>query len=282
MKILYIAGLAHSGSTYLSRVLNQHSDIFSSGEIVFLPSSTSGSISCDCTGNDGSECEFWPDVLNRISFSEQQITRTARLSMDRRWEWIKAITQSFEDEAEQAFSRLNRTFFNAVSSESDADVIIDASKTIWRALPLWKSLPEHVHVLHLVKSPDNQLESRMRMGYNFWHSLFMKYVRKNKLYHYFFSDRETYKRVVFENLVNNPKETVRSIHEWLNLDYEFPFEKPHKPFHHLQGNAQVKGNLDSLRPRKEKLETHRSFTRIQRWALDRVRQSMYNPLLKER
>ncbi|MFB6356379.1 MAG: hypothetical protein ABEJ65_07680 [bacterium] len=275
MKILYIAGLAHSGSTYLSRVLNQHSDILSVGEIVFLPKSISGPINCPCTENSDSNCSLWPEVLERCSIDDQKARQIARLSMDRRLEWIKAVLGLYSKQNVNSFGSRNLEFFRTISEVSGSEVILDASKTIWRVLPLWKSLPEHVYLLHLVKMPENQLESRMRMGYNFWHSLLLKYARKNTLYEWFFSNHSTYKQVRFEDLVNHPESTIEAIHHWINLDYENPFDGAHKPFHHLQGNAQAKGSMESLRPLKEKLVTHRDYTPMQQRALSYVKQQLY-------
>lgn len=281
MKILYIAGLAHSGSTYLSRVLNQHSEVFSAGEIIYLHEALTEPVDCACRVSTGSTCSFWPRIARRLELDASSAQRVSYVSKHHGLEWLKALTGWYKREGRDSFPGANGELFRAVSDQSGAGVVLDASKTLWRALPLWRAFPEKLYLLHLMKAPENQLESRLRMGYNFWHSLFMKYVRKNYLYHRLFSDRPTYKRVLFENLVKRPEKTVREVHEWLDLPYENPFQRPFEPFHHLRGNDQVKGNMASLRPKEEKLTTHRSFSPRQWRALHFVRESMYEPALME-
>ena len=64
MKVIYIAGLGHSGSTFLELLLASHPDVVGLGEIglqverlLLDPSFNAGEALCSC-GTTARECEF--------------------------------------------------------------------------------------------------------------------------------------------------------------------------------------------------------------------------------
>ncbi|MCF6185033.1 MAG: sulfotransferase [Bacteroidales bacterium] len=72
-KVIYIAGLGHSGSTILDMALGCHSKIVGLGEIYAVfnkknPDALFKNSTCSC-GEKGKDCDFWKD-LQEISSSE--------------------------------------------------------------------------------------------------------------------------------------------------------------------------------------------------------------------
>ena len=62
VRVLYIAGAGHSGSTFLDIMLSNHPDIFGAGELANLP--RGGWIDdeyCTC-GRRANDCPFWSGV----------------------------------------------------------------------------------------------------------------------------------------------------------------------------------------------------------------------------
>ena len=62
VRVLYIAGLAHSGSTLLSRVLGEVEGLFAAGEVYALSERIANGDRCGCGAALG-ECPFWGAVL---------------------------------------------------------------------------------------------------------------------------------------------------------------------------------------------------------------------------
>ncbi len=273
--ILYIAGLAHSGSTFLSRVLNQHDDIFAAGELLHLHEVlVERNRGCSCTNEDYTTCPFWRPLREELRDRGVTFRTAARLTHVRNRAWLQALLAYYGGQSIGAFSDQNRKLIECLTERTGATVILDNSKTIWRLLPLRKAFGDNVKVLHLIKSPRQQLRSRTKRGYNFYHSAFLKYLRKNLLLQGLFRNQASYKRIKFEAFVRRPKSVVDSIFDWLDLGSEDVFDKPLAPFHHLRGNKQAFGDLDTLRPDPAKLRIEEEFS-LPREGVLRLLRSIY-------
>ena len=66
MRVIYIVGTSHSGSTLLDLMLNAHPEIVSTGEVIRLKRAWINSKPAACTcGNPVAECTFWLRVDQR-------------------------------------------------------------------------------------------------------------------------------------------------------------------------------------------------------------------------
>lgn len=263
MKVLYIVGLAHSGSTYTSRVLNQHSEIFTAGELFYLDEALSDDTTvCKCVSmaEINETCPFWNSIYEDFTNRGGVVKETGRLDQDNRMDWMKAVLSPFVDSVGNKFGEYNRLLFELIVEKSGSDIILDTSKRPWRLIPLLKRSDLDVHVLHLIKSPTNQIRSRVNRGYNFWHSAFMKYFRKNLLAEFLGKD-ERYFKLRFEDFVRDPDLALQKIFSWLDIESENLFEKPMQDFHHLRGGG-GKSLYRELRPDQSKLEKIEPFEGI--------------------
>lgn len=150
MKLIYIAGASHSGSTLLDMMLNAHPKIVSVGEVLKL-NRTKGSKTgkpkftrCSCGAWGLMQCEFWSRVNERI---------------------LQTHGKSFADLDVNDYHQLperedpNAILFRAISDVSGKDFIVDSSK-IPRRLKHLMSVDElTVYPVHLIRDPRGQIAS---------------------------------------------------------------------------------------------------------------------------
>lgn len=269
MTILYIAGLSHSGSTLTTRLLNEHSDVFAPGEMIYLHTlfgeGREDEILCRCESISAWNCDFWNgELLSSIREINDEIWKMTKVDPYPPREWIKSLSGVYPESNGQDFIDMNRKLFELIRTETGSSIIIDSSKTLWRLLPLYRNLGEEIKVLHVIKSPENQIGSRYKRDMNsFFRSAIIKYWRRNYLYEYFFDNDDRYKKVRFETLARDFDSTMSSIHEWLGLDHEPPLEGEPSPWHHLGGS-----NPDLVRPDPDRIEKEFNPTYLQRFVMD--------------
>ncbi len=274
--ILYVAGLAHSGSTYLSRVLNQHPQIFAGGEILDIHEQfQKETVGCACNlAEDGTslevQCPFWSEIRKKCENLPWPLKEIARLSHDRRLEWMKALLGSYERNGETSFGEKNLELFRLIGWRANSPIIVDDSKTLWRLLPMDRTIPERVRILHLLKQPENQVHSRKKRGYNFYHSAIMKYLRKNALYWYLFAESDRYQKLRFEEFVQDPEDQLARVFDWLGIETINPFEVEGQSYHHLSGGKPRRsGTLE--KPDPDRLSEAHEYSKLQQILLNTLR-----------
>lgn len=280
MEILYVAGLAHCGSTYVSRVLNQHSEVFSAGELTDLHEQVQRDYDlCSCrAGEEASRkvCPFWTDVMDQLQTdSPLDVPATARLSLNRQREWIRAFGSWLTGREFPAFREGNRRLFHTLAEKTGCSIILDSSKSPWRLLPLSRAFPDRLRILHIVKKPANQMASKVNRGFGFYRSALLKYFRKNLLIQYLFSGRENYLRIKFEGFIRSPESLLDRLFRWMDVEYEDPFTSEPDLYHHLCGSsARLPETLPA--PEPGRLRGHREkFGRFQKTILGLLRR-MYD------
>ena len=75
-KVLYIAGVPHSGTTVISQILGQLDGVVSVGELYYLSAALENGDRCGC-GELVRECPFWTAVLSAAGVSAETLRPTA-------------------------------------------------------------------------------------------------------------------------------------------------------------------------------------------------------------
>ncbi|HEU0304017.1 MAG TPA: sulfotransferase [Gaiellaceae bacterium] len=138
-KVLFIAGMPHSGTTILSQVLGEVEGLTGIGESFYLWAAHERGWPCGC-GRLLAECPWWSAVLTDIE----------GLRPDRYYMSLLQLRR----EPPAAYRRALARTVHAVAERAGADVIVEASKspTYGRILG---SLPGvDLHVVHLVRTPE--------------------------------------------------------------------------------------------------------------------------------
>jgi Sulfotransferase family len=152
VRVLYIAGLAHSGSTVLARVLGEVEGLFTAGEVYALSERITYGDCCGC-GELLGECPFWTAVLRRAFPDGDALLR---LRTERRWiqgRTLAPLVLGRDRERLQVYRHDLKKVYRAIAAESGAGVVVDSSKSPTYAYILDGVRGMELSVVHLVRDP---------------------------------------------------------------------------------------------------------------------------------
>jgi hypothetical protein len=225
MRLIYIVGTAHSGSTLLDLMLNAHPEIISVGEVLKInrPPKVRRSLgfksACTCGAASLGECEFWSTIIRRIEDNEGKPLTDLNV-------------QDYSDFDQEHAP--NVVMFRAISEVSGRNFIVDSSKLPKRLRYLMQFDELDVYPIHIVRDAKGQIASILEMN-----GLF-KGILEYELVH------EQIRRMLksvphslvrYEDLVLEPKRTLESILEPLGLKFDpqqLAWAEPIK--HNIGGN----------------------------------------------
>ena len=208
MRVIYIAGASHSGSTLLDMMLNAHPEILSVGEAFQLnrtKRSKSGKpevTKCSCGALGLGQCTFWSRVNERImrihgkSFADLNVNDYRR-----------------SDDKEDA----NSILFRAISEVSGKEFVVDSSKMPRRLKHLMGLDELNVYPIHLIRDPRGQIASVMRKG------ALMRPIFHHEVVHAqtrWALKSAPHSIVRYEDLVMAPERTLDRILEPLGLRFD--------------------------------------------------------------
>jgi hypothetical protein len=210
MRVIYIAGTSHSGSTLLDLMLYAHPEIIASGEILKLNRQLSERASrkrslapCSCGAPNLWECPFWSQVDARVR--ERAGKSLADLDI-----------QDYAPVEENASP--NETVFKAMVDVSGKSFVVDSSKLPKRLAYLLSLKSLEVYPIHLVRDPKGQINAVSRK-----HGGFLKHIFRYELIH------EQIRRALrgvphsvvhYEDLVRYPEATLQSVLAPLGLPFD--------------------------------------------------------------
>lgn len=208
MRVIYIAGASHSGSTLLDMMLNAHPEIVSLGEVYKLHIAprklrTKIYFRCSCGADSVSRCPFWIRV-NELT--------------------LKAANESLSELDLQNYRDLdgrtapNAVLFRAVAEAAQESFVVDSSKSPRRLSYLMQVKGLDVYPIHLIRDPKGQICSALRKRSNFFKSLLHYEVVHEQLRRRLKSVPHTVVR--YEDLVREPERTLRVVLEPLGLEFD--------------------------------------------------------------
>jgi hypothetical protein len=210
MKVIYIAGTSHSGSTLLDLMLNAHPQILSAGEALKLNRQLEAQanrkrsfVPCACGAPTLWDCPFWSRVDARTR--ETSSKSLADLDMQDYRPTNGAPTP-------------NEIVFRAMAEVSGRDFIVDSSKLPKRLSYLLGLKGLEIYPIHLVRDPRGQINAVVRK-----HGGFLKHIFRYELVHE--QIRRALKSVPhsvvhYEDLVRAPDATLQSVLEPLGLNFD--------------------------------------------------------------
>ncbi len=160
VKVLYIVGMGHSGSTILANSLGEVDGFFSAGEICYMwRNNLVENRLCGC-GAPFRECEVWGRVLERAFGGSENVDpreMMRELSAGARTRHLPLMLSGSGRRrlADRMRPLLNNTgaLYKALAEETGSRVIVDSSKepAYGRALGMAPGID--LRVLHLVRDP---------------------------------------------------------------------------------------------------------------------------------
>ncbi len=166
MKLIYILGMGHTGSTLLDRVLGAQQDVLSIGELKHLYRLLDDSEKkCTC-GNPYRACEFWKGIVEKVEFEGLENYLMPADPSDgtgrkTQFNWSKEYLKKFAD--------INKTIYQHLLDHGEASTIVDSSKDLNRLVCLKKSGSFDLKVIILRRSGLAYLASkkaRSARGFN--------------------------------------------------------------------------------------------------------------------
>jgi Sulfotransferase family len=210
LRVIYIAGTSHSGSTLLNLMLNAHPEIFSVGEALHLNRKLTVKniperryAPCTCGAPSLWKCEFW----SRVDEYTQKTIGKSLIDLN-----------MLDQRPLESTQAPNALVFKAISNVSGKKFVVDSSKLPRRLSHLMCLDEINVYPVHLIRDPKGQIHSVRRK-----HGGFLKHIFRYELVH---SQIHRILRFVphsvvrYEDLVVDPEPTLRSILEPLGLTFD--------------------------------------------------------------
>jgi len=297
IKVLYIAGWGRSGSTILDNILAQVDGFWSIGEFAdfateFYDATNEGRCRlCGC-GARVEECGFWRNVLTRafgttptaddwkhIYTLARKVGRTRYIPLVGSSLGKKLITQRVT-----AFSTMLGRLYMAVKAVTDADVIVDSSKTASHGEMLLTSGVCQLYVVHLIRDPRACAYSWRRMKPDgtgpeahmgregILKSTAMCVATHLSIEQMLAKKAERYMKIRYEDFIERPRRNVEAILEMLDVTQPAPFVSDHavqlRPVHCLSGNpSRFKQGVVTLTRDEEWRTKMTSFDRLKATAI---------------
>jgi hypothetical protein len=152
VRVLYVAGLAHSGSTVLARVLGEVEGLFTAGEVYALSERITNGDRCGC-GEPLGECPFWTAVLREAFPDEDPLLR---LRTERRWihgRTLALLVLGRDRERLRAYRGDLARLYRAIASVSRSRVVVDSSKSPTFAYIVDRTPGIELYGVHLLRDP---------------------------------------------------------------------------------------------------------------------------------
>lgn len=210
MRVIYIAGTSHSGSTLLDLMLNAHPEIFAGGEILKLNRQLKIKdprrdiyAPCACGAPSLWQCPFWSRV-------DARVRATAGKPL---------IELDMLDYSERDGTRAsNAVMFKTVAEISGKNFVVDSSKLPKRLSYLMSLEDLDVYPVHLIREPKGQIHSVRRK-----HGGLVKHIFRYELVHAQISrllKAVPHSVVRYEDLVSDPEAALNSVLDPLGLSFD--------------------------------------------------------------
>jgi len=157
-RVLYTAGVGHSGSTILAALLGSQAGIVAAGELDMLLWSDSGEPRvCACT-HRVQDCPLWGPVLQRWSLDLAPQQPSDYFRLQRRFERFRSLPRLMRPSTRHSASFENYTrwtadLMNAIAEVGSGEIVADSAKNPVRALACLQGGAVEMTLIHLVRDP---------------------------------------------------------------------------------------------------------------------------------
>ncbi|GIU00844.1 sulfotransferase family protein [Sulfurovum sp. TSL6] len=240
IKVIYILGEGRSGSTLVERILGQHSEIFSAGELKHIwERSFKENQLCSC-GKAFNECDIWGKILDNFELKDinpnKQQEAQEKISRLRHFFTLKNLqfNNKYRDN-EDLMEIINAYYelYKAILKTTGKKYVLDASKHPVFALLLSMHPDIELSVIHLVRDVRGVAYSwrkkKIRPEITTHQELMPRYsvIRTaiswdvvNFIGNYVGQQVNTYTLLRYEDIIQNPKNEISNILELLKLKDE--------------------------------------------------------------
>ena len=164
-RVIYIAGYGRSGSTLLSILLDNLTNIASVGEVAgFYEYLGVSGRECSCN-NKYFECPVWSNIINDLPRGIDYVKEMYEIQTEvERWNKISKIVKNKKEM--KKYSVKMAKFFDTIADDRKVKTIVDSSKSsysfMWRALALSNVKNVELYLVHLVRDAKGVVASRKK------------------------------------------------------------------------------------------------------------------------
>lgn len=237
INILYIAGAGRSGSTLLERILGQLDGSVAVGELRHLWREDPAGQRCGC-GELLDQCEFWRAILARANIRADAAGFSAMRQQQREVDRIRFVPRMLNPALagrdyklrHSDYTGLLRDMYLAIHEMTGAKVIVDSSKDISTLYLLSKLADVRIRVLHMIRDSRAVAYSWTREKERLYVVDRVTYMPRYSplrsagdwLYRNILTEIARghvagYRRLLYEQLVVDPLETVQGVAEFMDL-----------------------------------------------------------------
>lgn len=274
VKEIFVCSAARSGSTLLDMLLGQYDKVESLGEINFLGKSIARNEQCSC-GVLVRDCQAWLDVFEvikkekgidllnqpygmrywdtRMDNANADFKQQTRMYLFRRAIRKVLATAHYLDILHRIIplppllrKGLDHSFYTyeLIRKQRGAEVVIDSSKEIYKAVSAYQRSPETVRLILMSRDGRGVMYSRLYSGVRTGESPEYAIRQWQKYYSQSLSlisrwvKPEHVKYVRYEEIAADPDKVVSELLRWIELDHVV--KNPTKILHIAGGNDGTK------------------------------------------
>lgn len=264
-KLLYIAGSGRSGSTLLDLLLGNHRQISGLGEVHRL-SDKPYSRQCSCQ-EPIMKCAYWRRRIRALCDMQNvpieewtnslYVTRVKNKSLARR-EWanlteiasvlgsgvLMRVVRWLSNEAEEQWQATNNSWdlYDVVATMDNSEVVVDSTKNALRMKLLYMTRPQDCYIIHLVRDGRAVVASAQRRkdipitkAARRW-----RVANRNVELALMTVPSEQAMQLRYEDLCDNPEDQLRSICDFVGVEYQLDMPKLSKrESHEIPGNPML-------------------------------------------
>ncbi len=223
LRVIYVAGVSHTGSTLLGHVLGELEETCYAGEIrnTWQRGILENRI-CTCNARF-SACAFWQAVVERLPFAADQ--QAEKLSALHREAVRPSLGFPFTGtEMRQAdltaFAAPTKALYTAAGNVAGVRQLVDSSKSPLYAAFLRRLPTIDLRVVHIVRDPRATVYSHLRrhsFGYGETFKLSLWWLRSNVAIEKLGGAGVPYTRIRYEDFVEDPAGSLYQITDALGL-----------------------------------------------------------------
>jgi hypothetical protein len=223
VRVIYVAGVSHTGSTLLGHILGDLKETCYLGQIrnTWQRGILENGI-CTCNA-PFAECPFWRNVVKRLPFAAEQqaeaLTGLFREAVRPSLGFpFRGTEMSQANRA--AFAAPTEALYGAASDVAGVRQLVDSSKSSLYAAFLHGLPTIDLRVVHLVRDPRATVYSHLRrysFGYGETFKLSLWWLRSNAAIEKLGRTGVPYTRIRYEDFVEDPAESLRRTVDALGL-----------------------------------------------------------------
>ena len=223
VRVIYVAGVSHTGSTLLGHILGDLEETCYLGQIrnTWQRGILENSI-CTCNARFA-ECPFWRRVVERLPFAaEQQAEALGGLFREAVRPSLGFPFRGTEmSQADRtAFAAPTEALYAAARDVAGVRQLVDSSKSSLYAAFLHRLPTIDLRVVHIVRDPRATVYSHLRrysFGYGETFKLSLWWLRSNAAIEKLGRTGVPYARIRYEDFVEDPVASLRHIVDALGL-----------------------------------------------------------------